>query len=211
MTTANEEQKPVRGDRVRLPDGREGKLLWIIPSGREAAVELDGEAGSFHLPPDQLTLLPWFEGRLAQGALEVPEDDNGLVSATIPMIVEVLGGEPGKYAGKTPRILVDLHNGEIRFDDFTKELLNLPTVDEEAGECADCDALGCGPHTVHELEQVKPGPFLLSADERMALEMVRDRRYNLGALEERAKLLVGALERALRTLGPQPAQVTSGS
>jgi hypothetical protein len=251
MTTANEEQKPVRGDRVRIPDGREGKLLWIIPSGKEAAVELDGEAGSFHLPPDQLTLLPWFEGKLARGAIEVPEDDNGLVSATIPMIVEVLGGEPGKYAGKTPRILVDLHNGEIRFDDFTKELLDLPTEDEEAGECADCDALGCGPHTVHELEQggtwtledaialnrvsdrrraersgqplldalnecfphgkptaMESGPFVLSGEGELAVSRLRA----LNKLPGQAiPVVLAELDRALRTLGPQPAVTQPGA
>lgn len=39
------------GDRVRLPDGRVGKLCWIIPSGREAAVAIDGLAGTFHIHP----------------------------------------------------------------------------------------------------------------------------------------------------------------
>jgi hypothetical protein len=44
-----------QGARVRVPDGREGKLLWIIPSGQEAAVALDGVAGTFHIHPHQLT------------------------------------------------------------------------------------------------------------------------------------------------------------
>lgn len=43
------------GDRVRVPDGREGKLLWIIPSGTEAAVALDGAPGTFHIHPSCLT------------------------------------------------------------------------------------------------------------------------------------------------------------
>lgn len=48
-----EESKPVqpgveRGDRVRLPDGREGKLCWVTAGG-EAAVAVDGEQGTFHL------------------------------------------------------------------------------------------------------------------------------------------------------------------
>jgi hypothetical protein len=44
------------GDRVRLPDGREGKLCWVIASGEEAAVALDGVDGTFHIHPSRLAL-----------------------------------------------------------------------------------------------------------------------------------------------------------
>lgn len=42
------------GDRVRVPDGREGWLCWIIPSGPEAVVALDGVGGTFHIHPSKL-------------------------------------------------------------------------------------------------------------------------------------------------------------
>lgn len=42
-------------DRVRVADGREGWLCWIIPKGTEAAVALDGEYGTWHTHPSNLT------------------------------------------------------------------------------------------------------------------------------------------------------------
>lgn len=45
------------GDRVRVPDGREGSLLWVIPTGTEAAVALDGVYGTFHIHPSRLAEL----------------------------------------------------------------------------------------------------------------------------------------------------------
>lgn len=44
------------GCRVRLPDGRKGKLCWITKCG-EAAVAVDGVPGTFHLRADCLVRL----------------------------------------------------------------------------------------------------------------------------------------------------------
>ena len=46
-----------KGARVRIPDGREGTVLWVIPSGQEAAVSLPGVYGTFHIHPKYLVLL----------------------------------------------------------------------------------------------------------------------------------------------------------
>ncbi len=43
------------GERVVTPDGRRGKVLWTISSGRECALALDGEPrGTWHFRPEQL-------------------------------------------------------------------------------------------------------------------------------------------------------------
>lgn len=45
------------GDRVRVPDGREGRVLWVIPTGTEVAIALDDTYGSFHIHPSHVELV----------------------------------------------------------------------------------------------------------------------------------------------------------
>lgn len=47
----------VPGDQVRLHDGREGTIAWVIPSGEEAAIILPGVHGTYHIHPRYLTKL----------------------------------------------------------------------------------------------------------------------------------------------------------
>lgn len=63
--------------------------------------------------------------------IELPVDEDGNCEVLIPSTVRVVGASPGEFAGKHVDILIDQNNGEVRFDNMTKELLGLPDSPED--------------------------------------------------------------------------------